>query len=486
LNLSLARQKALGAYYTPHGVVAELRRWIDECGVTGPLVDPSCGDGRFIVGSDGAFGIDLDPHAVTAARANAPQATVVESDFFAWAATTRRRFGGVVGNPPFIRYQRFSGAQRDVALKGAQRCGVSLTALSSAWAPFVVVAASLLRPGGALALVVPAEIGHAAYAAPVVRYLCDRFARVRVVAFRERIFPELSEDCWVLQASGFGGTAEGVEVEAAERLGERGTHNLLSRATLERIAFRLRAGLVPAATIERYLDVVASDPVKTLGDVTRLGIGYVTGDNDFFHLRPSTAAEFGIPAEYLQPTVRSGRDLNVEVLSHEVVEKWLQDDRAVLLLRLRAGDALPPGVLKYLDTAEGRVARESYKCRNRTPWYVVPDVVVPDGFLSVMSGEGPRLIANGCGATGTNSLHMLRMTADVTIDQVRRAWTTAFTQLSIELEGHPLGGGMLKLEPTEARRVAFFTRPNERIEQAAEFAAAAALLKRWRTGGPSM
>jgi hypothetical protein len=32
-------------------------------------------------------------------------------------------------------------------------------------------------------------------------------------------------------------------------------------------------------------------------------------------------------------------------------------------------------------------------------------------------------------------------------------WQTSLTRLSVEIEGHALGGGMLKLEPTEAGRV---------------------------------
>jgi hypothetical protein len=36
---------------------------------------------------------------------------------------------------------------------------------------------------------------------------------------------------------------------------------------------------------------------------------------------------------------------------------------------------------------------------------------------------------------------------------VQKAWQTPLCQLSCEIEGHPLGGGMLKLEPGEAANV---------------------------------
>lgn len=39
------------------------------------------------------------------------------------------------------------------------------------------------------------------------------------------------------------------------------------------------------------------------------------------------------------------------------------------------------------------------------------------------------------------------------IDHVLQAWDSPFVTLSCEIEGHALGGGMLKLEPGEAGRI---------------------------------
>jgi len=75
-------------------------------------------------------------------------------------------FDAVVGNPPFIRYQRFSGAARRRALERCRDHGVKLPELCSSWAPFVVHSAAMVKPSGRLAMVVPMEIAHAAYARP--------------------------------------------------------------------------------------------------------------------------------------------------------------------------------------------------------------------------------------------------------------------------------------------------------------------------------
>src|SRR4051812_28064977 len=106
------------------------------------------------------------------------------------------------------------------------------------------------------------------------------------------------------------------------------------------------------------------------------------------------------------------------------------------------------------DTDRGRAARLAYKCRSRKPWWSVPDVQVPDLFLSYMSGISPSLVRNAAGCTCTNSVHSVRLKRwDVNPNTLTRLFDTALVQLSCEIEGHPLGGGMLKLEPGEADQI---------------------------------
>ncbi len=91
----------------------------------------------------------------------------------------------------------------------------------------------------------------------------------------------------------------------------------------------------------------------------------------------------------------------------------------------------------------------------RKPWYAVPHVYQADGFLTYMSGGDPRLVANEAGAVAPNTLHIVRLRSGCqrTILHLAAAWQTSLTALSCEMEGHSLGGGLLKLEPLEAGRV---------------------------------
>lgn len=373
------------------------------------LLDPSSGDGRFVALHANSVGVERDPVSVAEAACRAPLATIVEADFFTWASDDNRRFDCAAGNPPFIRYQRFTGATRRAALDYCRRLGVTFSGLSSSWAPFIVAAASKLRPGGRLAFVVPAEIGHAPYAVPLLDYLVGNFGTVHVVAIQEKVFPKLSEDCWLLFADNAGCRTDGIRLSKVERF-ESGA---MPPPVSEQIPFdvwrsrwrgRLRPFLLPRRIRDIY-ERMATDPgAVRLGQIAQVGIGYVSGANRFFHLRPSEAARFAIPNEFLVPSIRNSRYVIGAVIDDVDIERWIAGDEPVLLLRIPRRAAVPGPVQAYLDTAEGRQAKTSYKCRNRTPWYTVPDVRRPGFVLTYMSGKSPALAVNRGRCTCTNAL----------------------------------------------------------------------------------
>ena len=456
--------KTLGAYFTPEDVADALVRWA----VRDPgdlLLDPSSGDGRFVARHRNSVGIERDPASVAAASDRAPNATVVHSDFFTWASDDQRRFDCAVGNPPFIRYQRFSGATRRGALDYCRRLGVVFSGLSSSWAPFIVAAASKLRAGGRIAFVVPAEIGHAPYATPLMEYLLANFGSVHVVAIREKIFPRLSEDCWLLLADDAGLRADGIRLSRLERFTSGGMPPAVSElisADEWRVPWRgrLRPFLLPPQIRSVYTCLAVDPAAVRLGQIARVGIGYVTGANQFFHLRPSDAQRFGIPDEFLLPSIRNSRYVTGDAINDVDIERWIARDEPVLLLRIPSGVRLPAAVQAYLDTAEGRRAGASYKCRNRNPWYTVPDVRRPALVLTYTSGKSPALAVNRSRCPCTNTLLAVDLQSGlfpngnrIRGQGLQAAWGSPVGRLSCEIEGHPLGGGLLKLEPGEARNV---------------------------------
>jgi hypothetical protein len=127
-----------------------------------------------------------------------------------------------------------------------------------------------LRPGGRLSFVVPAEIGHAPYAGPLLDYLIGHFATVHVTAVRAKLFPDLSEDCWLLHAEGFGGRTDTIRLTIAERFTAsarppRATHRL-SVSEWRLWNRRLRPFLIPQAVRELYQHSCAQPGSTRFGD----------------------------------------------------------------------------------------------------------------------------------------------------------------------------------------------------------------------------
>ena len=175
-------QKARGAFFTPAPIAEFLAAWAIADNPRATILDPTCGEAAFLkaagttlkqMGADGrdlaeqVFGVDVHPESLDEAarllNADGLHANLIAQDFFALPSPSQPGaslplFDAVVGNPPFIRYQEHSGAVRHRAAQAALAQGVRLSGLASSWAALVVHACSFLKPGGRLAMVLPAEL----------------------------------------------------------------------------------------------------------------------------------------------------------------------------------------------------------------------------------------------------------------------------------------------------------------------------------------
>jgi adenine-specific DNA-methyltransferase len=464
-----ARQKILGSFYTADPVARFLVAWAIRQ-PSDAVLDPSCGDGVFlsaaaerIVALGGrrpqVWGVDVDPAAVRSARLRCPLTRLVCRDFFSLRPGDIPAVSVVVGNPPFIRYQTFNGRKRVDALACASEVGVELPRLSSSWAPFLIHSARFLQNGGRLAMVAPAELIHAQYALEVLRFLLRTFGRITVRMFQKRMFPQLSEDTVLLLCEQRGARCDWFSVARADSIaGAPLDENRAVPVDIEAVRsgrHRLTRYLIPARAAHLYEGMAVERGVVRLGDEADIGIGYVTGCNDYFHLTSKELRSWRIPRRYATPAVLSLGDFQGTVFRGSDWGRVCRSGGKAFLLTLPAGSdkALPGGVREYLGHGRGRRVPERFKCRTRDTWYSVPHVRVGHAFLSYMSGSSLKLVANRAGLVAPNTLHIVRFGPGREWKPFVAGWYSSLARLSCELEGHPLGGGMLKLEPSEAESV---------------------------------
>lgn len=475
--------KTLGAFYTD-SQVADFLAWWAIRSPSDTALDPSFGGGVFLRsackrlvelhGRPGSqvFGVEIDPEVHCLIREKLVEEYDLDrrnlrlADFFNVEPSPSQQVDAVIGNPPFIRYQRFTGEARKLGLARSLAQGVRLPELCSSWAPFVVHGIAMLRPGGRLAMVLPMEVAHAKYARPVLEHIRRSFGTATFLTFRKKLFPELSEDTLLLLADEKGHAsctflsqdlAHPGLLSAIRERDERSLPGIrkIDAAGIASGESRLIEYFISARARDLYRELKTSTKTQRLGALADVGIGYVTGANDFFHLGPAAARQWRIPEEFLKPAIRRGRALTGLRFTPDDWRRAVEIGEAGYLLHIAKNTPIPRSVRNYLDQGEARGIEKAYKCRMRSPWYCVPHVYRPDAFLTYMSGLTPRLVANDVDAFAPNSLHLLRLHASsgTTSDIIAALWQTSLTRLSVEIEGHALGGGMLKLEPTEAENV---------------------------------
>jgi len=483
---ALSRKKELGAFYTPPAIARALTDWALRSPRDRAL-DPSFGGFVFLAAArdrlralgasnddvaEQLFGVDLDEDAHAAASEEAwlglNDGHFLAQDFFSVESSELPPFEALIGNPPYIRFQDFNGsaaAARQLALEA----GVKLTGLASSWAPFVVHATSFVAPGGRLAQVLPAELLHAQYAREVVQYLRREFERIFVAVFDERVFPGALEDVVLLFAEGRGASgmadvrlipcANVADVE--QRLSKAAESKSISRQAIG--SGRLLGQLLPSQTQRLYDLASTRAEVRRLGEVASVDIGIVTGANAFFVLTQEAAAE--LHPSLLKPAVAKAAQVAGARLSARDHRELLHRGQRGLML---VADERTPAktlasVRELLASGEEVGLHERYKCRIRDPWWAlpVPPQGAPDLLLTYCSNEHPRLASNDAKVLSTNTIHGVRVLDAVEAQALAAGFYNSLTLLSAELEGRSYGGGVLKLEPSEAEALLLPPMPSE-------------------------
>jgi len=471
--LTQSERKALGAYYTDENVVRFLVRWGLRNATVSSAMDPSCGDGRFLAaaaeagGAGRLVGCDVSPQAVESTRlrlgGDGLEAKLLQSDFFALQPESVAPVDLVVGNPPFIRYQRFDDGSRAKALESALRMGVRLSKRTSSWAPFLLHAVRFLNPDGALAMVVPAEITQARYGLRTLGALLDHFGAVTLLAFERNFFLDAQQDTCLLLAREKGQQSRHVRLVplssitdlADLELDGGGADGGFDVAVKVEGPVRFAEAFLKPAERRVWRRLKGHDQVRSLASLATVTNGYVTGDNEFFHRTREVAETERLPPTWLFPVARSSKslrgllfeksdvaDLESRGLAHHLIlpqeDLFLAADRDVLN--------------EWLAQGSRRGTPQRFKCRSRDPWWRVPGLQKTDVLIGYMSGAYPRAAVNRCGAYYTNSLHGLRLFQEVPPELIVLGFYSSLTLLSLEIEGRSYGGGILKVEPRELDR----------------------------------
>jgi adenine-specific DNA-methyltransferase len=472
-------RKRRGAFFTPYAIAEHLAEWaLRGQENEGLVLDPTCGEGVFLLAAaehlsrdarsrttSRLFGVDIHESSLRETAKllslvpRAPVSDLLVGDFF--EEPTPDQIGSrlpfvdaIIGNPPFVRYHEHRGDVRRRAQAAALAQGVRLTGLASSWAALLVHASAFLKPDGRVTMVLPAELLSVSYAEPIRVWLRKRFQSVHLVLFDHLQFADAEEQVVLLVARGTGGCNAFTlhHVSSAEELRE--LHIYDADAFAPRAAGKWTDLLIPEEARNIFASIL-SEHFDTLGSFGSIELGTVTGANKFFTLSETVRHEFGLSernhvVRTVPPGSRNLRGLTFTTGHWEQLR--LQGER-VWLLNPSVDRAPSGGLDRYLSLGESLHVDSAYKCTIRTPWWRPPVVRAPHFFFTYMSHVSPRLVANEADVTLVNSMHGLTLNDGVP-DYLRTALPilacNTVTRLGAEMRGRAYGGGILKMEPTEA------------------------------------
>lgn len=470
-----SEQKLRGGYYTPFDLASFITSWTTAISPKN-LLEPSCGDGVFFeaiaknerLSSAKTVGFELNEDAAQKAEArarglNLDSVEVYREDFLDWALThlnnPETRFDAAIGNPPFIRYQFLPELFQIRAEMVFRTLGLPFTKHTNAWVPFILASMALLRLGGRLAMVVPAEIIHVTHAQSLRSYLGRECSRIVLIDPEELWFENTLQGAVILLAekkSSKADKAQGLGIYPVRgreflKISSDKIFGLPEAINGKTVQGKWTRALLNGRTRDLFDEFETHGQVFKFKDIAAVDVGIVTGANKFFHVPDEVVRIYGLD-KWAHPMF--GRSEHCPGIIYDETQHALNAIKgtATNFLWFDKGAEDDDDVRKYVETGEELSLHTRFKCRMRSPWYTVPSVYATQVGLLKRAHHAPRLILNKMNAYTTDTAYRIR-SETANAEQLVGCFINPLTALSAELEGRHYGGGVLELVPSEIEKL---------------------------------
>jgi adenine-specific DNA methylase len=468
--------KLRGGYYTDPGLAHFLTRWVFEINPE-KVLEPSCGDGAFFEAMgrvsnkslEQVVGFEIEKSEAVKAEQRAAMCLrcntkIHNSDFLEWAYikfASGITFDGVLGNPPYIRYQYLDKKLQSIAEGIFRYHRLPFTKHTNVWVTFVVASLALVRSKGRLAMVLPAELLHVLHAQSLRDYLAKECERILIVDPNE---------LW------FEGALQGAILLLAEKKENKHSHSrglgiiqTTSRRFLESDANKLFesaeylngqaiGGKWVKALLSNYEREILADAcnrssVYRFDSLADVDVGIVTGANKFFLVTDEVVKRFQLK-KWAHPMFGRSEHVNGVIYSKASHSSNRRKGFPTNFIWFpeKPIENFPGLARAYIANGVREGLSKRYKCRVRNPWYSVPSVYIsPVGMLK-RAHDYPRLILNRAKAYTTDTAYRIRPKG-VSGERLVYSFVNSLTMLCAELEGRHYGGGVLELVPSEIEKL---------------------------------
>lgn len=469
-------QKLRGGYYTPQHLADFITKWVLTSS-SKHILEPSCGDGVFFqalsnnackkdIHIKGFELIDTESEKSKERCSNLEfsNAEIHTRDFLDWAyheiKTNNKLFDGIIGNPPFIRYQFLEKEFQKNTENIFNLLDLKFTKHTNAWVPFVLSSLSLLKNGGRLGMVIPSEIINVMHAQSLRTYLGALCSKIVIIDPQEIWFADTLQGAVILLAEkkvNIEDYSHGVAINNVMGLDfiKSNPEHIFNEA--QAVAGEIIKGKWTKAVLDpdelKLLNKVLNHPsIYKFDQLAKVEVGIVTGANDFFLVKNSIVKKYNLEA-YAKPMF--GRSQHCQGVIYNADQHNLNAQRELptnFIYIKDTFDNLPKKTKEYIQLGESEGLHTRYKCRIRQPWYKVPSVFSRKICMLKRAHDTPRLIFNELEAYTTDTAYRIE-SKSLADEKLTYCFINPLTAIFSEIEGRSYGGGVLELVPSEIRKL---------------------------------
>ncbi len=464
LKKDSTEQKLRGAYYTPLALAnAMVGLFTDD--TPQRVLEPSCGDGVFIDSLQFSGMLDkidtLTAVEIEAAEAQKVQTryshvgnvNVLVEDFleFYERCYQKERYDLILGNPPYIRYQYLTEAQREIQAKILTSHGMKSNKLINSWVCFLVACVQMLSVKGKIAFVVPAELLQVAYAEDLRLFLTNQLSRITLITFEKLIFPEIEQEVCILIGEK-SGEEKGIRIIQMNTLDDFKALDLCKNGyqKVQHVKEKWTKYFVSSTEAELIQTLRADNRFVPFKEYGIINVGITTGNNDYFSITKKTERHYALESVTLPLIGRSSHAHGIYFTEADWQYNINAGKKAMLVSFPNTPyEEYPEKHKEYIRLGEESDQHIGYKCTIRDRWYIVPSVWVPDAFFLRRNNIYPKFVLNQCGAVSTDTMHRMKFNINVDPINILLSYYNSISFAFAEICGRSYGGGVLEILPGE-------------------------------------
>lgn len=458
-------QKLRGAYYTPLQLANAMVGFFAHKNISSVL-EPSCGDGVFLDSLrqmgllehiPSITAVEIDPVEAEKTRARyhrSKNIQVITEDFFEYydRVLEKQQFDLILGNPPYIRYQYLTEAQREMQSNILTSHGMKANKLINAWVAFLVACVQLLSDTGKIAFVIPAEILQVAYAEDLRLFLSEHLASITLITFEQLVFPDIEQEVVVFIGEK-GGEEKGIRIIEVDDLNGFEKLDLSQNGfqKMQHVKEKWTKYFVNASEMALIQQIRADSRFAKFSEYGLINVGITTGNNNYFSITEETCEAYQLQ-NVTKPLIgRSSHAHGIFFTEEDWSINKAVGKRARIICfpeSIPYGD-YPTGHKEYITLGEAKGEHKGYKCSIRDRWYIVPSVWVPDAFFLRRNNLYPKFVLNKCNAVSTDTMHRMKFKPSVEPENILLSYYNSISFAFTEICGRSYGGGVLEVLPGE-------------------------------------